>query len=86
MIIPHTRVVRTANPSAFAWSALRRFQNVDLIADELIAIHKVDPIWRENVKKQAQQLRYCIIQAREYFTAAETVSLATKPNLYITAR
>ncbi len=81
MIIPSTRKVRTANPSAFAWSALRRFQNVDLVTDELMTIHRLDGRWRENVKKQAQQLRYCIIQAREYFTAAATVSLATKPNL-----
>ena len=81
MIIPNTRSVRTANPSSFAWPALRRFQNVDLIADELMTIHRIDQRWRGDVKKQAQQLRYCIIQAREYFAAAATVSLATKPNL-----
>lgn len=34
-----------------------------------------------NVRKQAEQIRYCLIQAAEYFAAAETVSLATKPLL-----
>jgi hypothetical protein len=46
-----------------------------------MTIHRIDQRWRGDVKKQAQQLRYCIIQAREYFAAAATVSLATKPNL-----
>jgi hypothetical protein len=75
------RTVRTANPQAFAWAGLRKFQNVDLITDELMKIHRVLPKWRDDVKKQAQQLRYCIAQAREYFAAAQVVSLATKPNL-----
>jgi hypothetical protein len=39
------------------------------------------PKWRDHVRKQAQQLRYCLIQAREYFSAAGSVSIATKPNL-----
>jgi hypothetical protein len=81
MIIPQARRVRTAAPQAFAWAGLRRFQNVDLITDELMHIHHLESKWRDNVKKQAQQLRYCLIQAREYFTAAQAVSLATKPNL-----
>jgi hypothetical protein len=81
MIISNSRKVRTADPSAFAWAGLRKNQNVDLMADELMKMHHVEPKWRDNVKKQAQQLRYCIIQAREYFTAAQAVSLATKPNL-----
>jgi hypothetical protein len=51
------------------------------VADELMDIHKIGSKWRENVRKQAQQIRYCLIQAREYSSAAETVSLATKPNL-----
>ncbi|WP_442895877.1 YaaC family protein [Bradyrhizobium sp. AZCC 2262] len=35
----------------------------------------------DDVRKQALQIRYCLLQAREYFTAAASVSLATKPNL-----
>jgi len=44
-------------------------------------IHSVPTKHRENVRKQAAQIRYCLIQAREYFAAAATVTLATKPNL-----
>jgi hypothetical protein len=43
--------------------------------------HQVPSKHRDNVRKQAQQIRYCLVQAREYFTAAATVTLATKPNL-----
>jgi hypothetical protein len=81
MIVQTARKVRTSDPSAFAWAGLRRFQNVDLVANRLAELHGVPPTWRDHVRKQAQQLRYCLIQAREYFSAARSVSIATKPNL-----
>ena len=81
MIITQARKVRTSEPSRFAWGALRTFQNVELVASRLTEIHKVPAKYRDNVRKQAQQLRYCMIQAREYFAAANSVSTATKPNL-----
>ena len=64
-----------------AWAGLRRFQNVDLVLQDIITLHALKPKWRRDAKKQATQLRYCLIQAREYFAAAQSVSLATKPNL-----
>ena len=81
MIIANARKVRTSDPATFAWSGLRRFQNVEYVAEQIIKAHKLDAKWHKNATKQAQQLRYCLIQAREYFTAAQSVSLATKPNL-----
>jgi hypothetical protein len=36
---------------------------------------------RSNIRKQARQVRYCVLQAREYFTAAQHVGTATRPNL-----
>src|ERR1700733_14387293 len=81
MIINQARSVKTSEPAAYAWAALRKFQNVEIVANALMTTHKTDAKWRENVRKQARQLRYCLIQAREYFTAAKSVSLATRPNL-----
>ncbi len=69
------------NASDYAWSVLRKFQNVDLIATLLINVHKVPAKYHDDARKQAQQIRYCLIQAREYFRAAADVSTATKPNL-----
>ncbi len=81
MIIRRARKVRTPNPADYAWSGLRKFLNVDLVAKTLIELHEVSARFHPNVHKQAQQLRYCLLQAREYFTAARAVSTATKPNL-----
>ena len=81
MIIPVVRKMRTADPAAYAWAGLRKFQNVDLIMEELTRLHEVPSKQQGNVRKQAQQIRYCMIQAREYFAAAQSISLATKPNL-----
>ena len=81
MIITHARKIKTADPAAFAWAGLRKFQNVDQVTRTLIDLHQVPKRFHEDVRKQAQQIRYCLTQAREYFTAASSVTTATQPNL-----
>jgi hypothetical protein len=81
MIIAKVRKIRTNDPQAYAWAALRKLQNVELVTAELIDLHAIPAKWLGNARKQAQQIKYCVIQAREYFEAARIVSLATKPNL-----
>ncbi|MFK4523107.1 hypothetical protein ABIF90_001088 [Bradyrhizobium japonicum] len=81
MIIRRAKKVRTASLADYAWSGLRKFQNIDLVTKRLIDLHKVPAKYHDDVRKQSQQVRYCLIQAREYFAAAKTVSIATKPNL-----
>jgi hypothetical protein len=81
MVITQVSKVRTSDPSGFAWAGLRKFQNVENVAQKLEAIHKVPAKYKDAVRKQALQIRYCLIQAREYFTTAAAVTTATKPNL-----
>jgi hypothetical protein len=81
MIIEHARSVHTSDRAAFAWAGLRRSQNVETTTNKLIHIHSIPRKQHQNAKKQASQIRYCLVQAREYFAAASVVSLATKPNL-----
>lgn len=81
MIISKARKVRVADPAAFAWAGLRKFQNADLVTKLLIELHNVPKKYHDDVRKQAQQIRYCLVQAREYFAAANSVTTATKPNL-----
>ena len=81
MVISQARKIHTSDQSTWAWAALRKFQNVELVSSRIAQGQRVDPKWMKNVRKQALQLRYCMIQAREYFTAARAVSIATKPNL-----
>ncbi|MGN6284519.1 MAG: YaaC family protein [Afipia sp.] len=69
------------DPAAYAWANLRRFQNVEFTTEKIIEAQQVRPDHRKNVRKQAEQIRFCLLQAREYFSAAQSVSLATKPNL-----
>jgi hypothetical protein len=81
MIIQNARSINTGDPSSFAWAGLRRSQNVELMTDKLMQLHSIPAKQRHNARKQAAQIRYCLVQAREYFAAASNVSLATKPNL-----
>jgi hypothetical protein len=81
MIIRSVTSVRTVDRSAFAWSGLRRSQNVELVTQRIIDVQGVPTGQYRNARKQASQIRYCLIQAHEYFRAAAEVSLATKPNL-----
>jgi hypothetical protein len=68
--------------AAFAWSGLRHFRNPDLVERRIRQLHEVPAKQSSNVKKQARQLRYCLVQAEEYRTAARAVGLPTRPNLY----
>src|SRR5262245_27333570 len=81
MILTAARPVKTLSPQSYAWAGLRRFQNVETVARQIAAMHDLPPKSMANARKQATQLRYCLVQAREYFSAAQSVSLATKPNL-----
>jgi hypothetical protein len=72
------RYLPSQDVTEFAWRGLRRFHNSDVMASNVIKVLKIDPKHKDNVKKQMLQLRYCLMQAREYFEAAEVASLSTK--------
>jgi len=66
-------------PNLEIWKYLRYFH------DERETIRKIkenfdikDSKQNANIRKQAEQLSYCIQQAEEYYKAAQQVSLATK--------
>ena len=73
------RTIPFSDVGRFAWSELKRFHNVQFVIDQLAA--QYPDASTNNLRKQATQIRYCLIQAREYADAANAVSLATKPNL-----
>jgi hypothetical protein len=81
MIIANTRIIPSSNIADFAWSSLRRFHNVSYIKDSICQLHSVPKEQHKNAQKQATQIRYCLMQAKEYFDAAQAVTLATKPTL-----
>jgi hypothetical protein len=81
MNLMECRGIDVSDLTRYAWSGLRSFQNVKFVEGEIIRIHELDNSQRQNAKKQAAQLRDCLLQAKEYFDAAGVVSLATKPVL-----
>lgn len=81
MIITKTNSVRARDLAGFSWSGLRSFQNASFTLKKLKEYHNLPPVQDRNLKKQAVQIGFCIRQAEEYFVAANSVSVATKPLL-----
>jgi hypothetical protein len=81
MIIREAARAPNREIAAFAWAGLRKFLNVEATAQLISRLHRIGKQHRRNVEKQARQIRYCLLQAREYADAAERVSLVTKPTL-----
>lgn len=67
--------------SLHSWQLLGRFLNVEETTRKLQFLHQVPQKHIPNIKKQAEQIRYCLIQAREYRNAAMVATLATRPTL-----
>lgn len=65
----------------FAWRRLSQFQNIEFTAQQICRLHKLDKKQLPNAKKQAEQIKFCLTQAKEYFEASKVVTLATKPVL-----
>jgi YaaC-like protein len=81
-MINDVRDILTHDASRETWKYLRLFQSVERTVERLQQIHSVPQGKHEsNLKKQARQVGYCLRQAEEYFTASETVELATRPLL-----
>jgi hypothetical protein len=81
MIITSASTLASDNMPKTCWSRIRRFHNVTYVKDLICNLHNVAHEQAKNVQKQAEQIRYCLTQAKEYYDAAQAVSLATKPVL-----
>lgn len=80
-VLKSCTIFREADHASYAWSNLRQYRNPDLLQRRLHQLHNPPADQRQNVKKQANQIRYCLVQAEEYRIAADAVDLPTKPNL-----
>ena len=78
-LIPQISILPNVDSVEFAWRSLRNFHNVDRCVDLICDKRDIPSGQRRNVKKQMQQMRFCLLQAREYFDASEASSPATKP-------
>jgi hypothetical protein len=81
-MIKEFKEVRTEDPIRQTWRFLRFFLDVPHVSQLISKAHDVpEGRHKENIRKQATQISYCIRQAEEYFHASSQVSLATKPTL-----
>lgn len=73
-------VVLDTLPSGWTgWTGLRLYQNEEVASNRLIYKHQLIDKQTANAKKQARQLKYCLQQAQEYWAAANTAAVATRP-------
>ena len=65
------------------WARLLNYANDELCFDQIVRRHGApkNKSTRANYKKQALQVRVSLLQAREYFKAAEIATVFTRPNL-----
>lgn len=70
------------NLSQETWRRLQELANIDLAIQYIEKKHgdATTSSLKENYKKQATQIRVCLLQAKEYFDAAIKSSLITSPN------
>jgi len=81
-MIRQIKNVTCSNPHAQIWKHLRFFLDLPYTVKRIKEIHNIhDSKHERNIKKQAEQINYCILQAEEYYKAAEHVSVAIKPLL-----
>lgn len=81
MIITKTKIVSNSNVAQYAWRRLAQFQNIDFTTKLICDLHQLDSKQKSNARKQAEHIKYCLTQAKEYYDSSEVVSLATKPVL-----
>jgi YaaC-like Protein len=73
--------ITTDNVSVEAWNALYEFTNIEMTMDVInLKYPSLSKNDKTNCKKQAEQIRFSILQAKEYFEAAASSSLITSPN------
>lgn len=73
-----TRLVFVSqSPVEAMWWHIGRFRDVDSVAAKIRERHNTE----RNARKQAKQIRYCLEQATEYYKAAASATLTTKPLL-----
>ncbi|MBL7136445.1 MAG: hypothetical protein ISS81_07635 [Candidatus Marinimicrobia bacterium] len=74
--------ISSQQPQKQVWKYLRTFLDESTTTNRIKKFHKI-PIDKKdnNIKKQAEQIGYCISQAEEYYKSAKYATVTTKPLL-----
>lgn len=77
MLIESPREV-PSNLLEYSLGRIRAYKNADHVFRRLVELHELPQKWHSSAKTVAEQVRACIINAQEHFSAANAVSHATK--------
>lgn len=81
-MIEQLRESRSEEPIKEIWKHLRFFLDKSAVFETIKQTHDIrDSKQDSNIKKQAEQIGFCIEQAEQYFNAAATVNLSARPVL-----
>ncbi|WP_146140172.1 YaaC family protein [Alsobacter soli] len=81
MTVQRFSALRSIELGRHGWNALAKYQNISMVTDLICERHRIPRKHRQNAGKQAEQIRYCLRQAKEYRDASLAVTVATKPVL-----
>lgn len=81
MIISAVNLVSNSNLTQQAWSRIAIYQNTQHTTNLISRLHRLGKSQIKNAEAQASQIKYCLLQAKEYFDAAKSVTIATRPVL-----
>jgi hypothetical protein len=81
MIIARASQLESQDIEEFSWFSLRAYHNTKFTAERIIVNHQLKKVHFRNAEKQAEQIRFFLLQAREYFEASKAVTLVTRPVL-----
>ncbi|MGM0562203.1 MAG: YaaC family protein [Pseudomonadota bacterium] len=72
---------RSSTPDIFAWRRLARYTNTKYVHERIIDLHNITKTHKSNAKKQADQVRYCVEQAKAYYDSSINISDTISPLL-----
>lgn len=81
MILDSTKIIGHFDVETYCWNRLAKFLNSEFTASIIQSLHQPPAKQALNVRRQAEEIKHCLMQAREYFRAAQNVTLATRPVL-----
>ncbi|MCK4917095.1 MAG: hypothetical protein KAS51_02630 [Candidatus Omnitrophica bacterium] len=80
--ITKIKEISSQQPYKQVWKYLRTFLDEPITINRIKKFHEISENKKElNIKKQSEQIAYCILQAEEYYKSAKYATLVTKPLL-----
>lgn len=80
--INQVKEIISEDPIRQVWKLLHYFHDIKYTSKQIKRVHGItDDSQDNNIKKQAQNISYCLKQAEDYFNASTVVGLSTRPTL-----